>query len=230
MNTQETYYSFTEVLTQILNRFDGDSSDTVLLANIKNSVKRNFDDIRFRAQDDFRNYIVKGFRMNAVADRREYSLPPQMVDIIDVRYFDADDTTGEYTSLRKLPFRELLSRYSDTDTGSGEFYSVYGNDLVFAPTPDSSSDYVLIDYVVSGDEFVSDDDIVAIPSKYLSSLLRLVEAELKIYEGDAEVGMLMEDRTEKKLERVLGVSTQRANRGDNIMQPEYNRIGGFRKR
>lgn len=230
MNTQETYYSFSDVQTQILNRFDGDSADTVLVENVKSSIRRNFDDIRFRAQDDFRNYIVKGFRLNTASDRREYALPPQLVDIIDIRYFDADDTAGEYTTLRKLPFRELLSRYSDADTGSGEFFSIYGNDLVLAPTPDSASDYILIDYVISGDELVSDDDIVAIPSKYLSSLLRLVEAEVKVYEGDAEVGMLMEDRTEKKLERVLGISTQRANCGDNIMQPEFNRIGGFRKR
>lgn len=230
MSAYQRYYTFQEVRQQILDRFDGIEDDTVLKRNVDNSIQRNLDDLRYEAQRDFTAYIVKNYRQNMTSGQREYSIPPKMVDIVEVRYYDADDDTGQYTVLTQIPYNELFTRYKKTDSGVPTYFSTLGDDLVLAATPNSSSDYIEIDYASTGDELVDDNDIVAIPSKYLSTLVKLVEAETMIYEGDKDTGIIYTDRAKNGLDRVMQIGTQRSGGLSNTMTIGFQLEGKRRRR
>lgn len=228
MNLHGKFKTYSELRQEILESYDGSSDDLGLVAVIENSIKDNLFNYWFQAGDKFGAQISKGFKISLEKDRRAYPLPPRFAGHYDARLYV--DNTGDSQKLLYMPWRDFLMKYSDESSGDPEFFSVYGEEIIFGPAPATDGDWIELDYACYAEEPISDDDLIMIPQQYIKPLKMAIAGDVNIYQSKDSVGLEMSDRGDKLFERVSGIDHRRKNGGYTKMQIGITKYSNFRQR
>lgn len=229
MNLNEQYYTLSEIREQILLVYDGSTNDTNLVLNIDNFLRDHIASMQHESGYRWGASVEKRYKILLEDGKREYPLPPHYSKHLEARWYDSDSSDSPIKILY-LPFLDFNFKYAEDDEGSPEFFTIIGESIRFGPTPSESGNWIELDYAKTADLPSSDTDYVLVPAQYVRPLKLRVQADINRYQSKADVGELLDARSDRVYNNTFGIDAQRHNEGGSSMQYDTPRYSGFRRR
>lgn len=229
MNHNEQYYTFSEIREQILLNYDGNDDDANLVANIENYLRDHMASMQHEAGYRWGASLRTGYKIELDSGQRKYPLPPQFMRQIDARWYDSDSSDSPVKVLY-LPYKDFNFKYNQSDEGSPEFFTIYGESLMFGPTPAESGNWVELDYAQQADLPSDDSDLILVPAQYVRALKLRVQADVNRYQSQADVGAMLDSRSDKVFRDTAAVDTERQLEGGSSIKYDVTRYAHFRRR
>lgn len=174
----------------------------------------------------FRNVRLPGaessYTVPVAAGTASYNLPasPSSVRILSV-----------YTPETSDPLEEVPQEWIDDQppaTGTPSTFSLYGNQIVLFPTPDSANHTVTIRFLRTGGSPNDSDDmeiVTGIPDTYLRMLVDYARAEMFALEDDQEMWQFWRSKFDNQLFK-LRADVQRRDVGRKHQIPGMFAVSG----
>ena len=198
------------ILDFILSHCDKNSSDTSYRALALNWLNLIMKDIQARQQGFHWRFLeVLGDSFSTAADDYDYALSTTLTSSIDTtKIIHVYDKTNDIT-YKFVPYDRFRQYVADetNDTGQSAFFSIFADNLLLYPVPDSTVT-TYVDYVKLITDATDATTVLDIPSKYEKVV---IDGILEFaYQFDPELGARGDQHTvyEQGIDRMISENQQ----------------------